>query len=959
MYTTRRRAVELLSGTSVLFFTQNTEAFTFNGGNVAAAPGAILTSIILTNTSGSTLAAGSVSQMKGFSFKKGDIPTGQWPKFQLTDGTVVPCTLLNSMATYWSDGSLKFVPGMVANPTPIGAGISVTVNVLNGGSLPVASSRSYNDAVNGITPQLQLDLLDSGWRSQLTGYVADLGGAISSPIKIVSYGNGACGGFWKVTANVAFGGTADGQLTCDFYIASLANLDGSFKGLRFALRPRLPYYDLNTHAKSFVTFSRLQFVDANSSTVLFDAFGDATNGWRFGSNRAFAFSIASPGTILTATSGYSTAFDGDYGYALRPSGGSLPTPLSANTTVFMGSGATSSTMRLSVTSSGISGSVSITSAGSGTFTPYPLLCYFAAPWLINQDTSMIWVKGAGSDTTDTPLRISLNLSGKNYFVSTGLIPHADTSIPAPTDCPSVQYWINCGQPMERSTNNGGSRKDIGPWTGFSAIQFHRQTAISDRCVRTISFIAGNLSFYMQNSTTLSGPVCNNGHWVSGTTYTQYSGMPTATPNFRWTASGGGAGSTSGFTDTTTATVNQNGFGLTDTQHLPEFNYYAYLVFGEPMHWDMLKDMAEAALYIQSAGGPSAASVSNIHWSPRGGNWRNTTYTSGTIYALGPTPSSQRGMAWALRNIVQCAAVSPAIDPETPSHTQYSIDRVRDAGRAIVALLAMMTTAGMTFALNNGLWFTQEGSDPWVDNWMMLGYMGSTLCYGISAMEDSNFATGLDNMMLYADSMVANEGGWHVGDGQTVMRISTAGGSQLITNVNQRGHQGVQISWVNSTTSPPNGKFTYVGPVSNSVAWKAQIDATIIFSFSGSSFTTATPTGFNTNQPYYIVNPVGTGGAGTTFDLSATSGGSGTPIPLTDAHSNASDSWYVTYGPNPPATGALSSMSPDGHNTLIAGVLSWANYLGHGPLTATLADLRFRDSSFPINYTSDPTWAIAP
>src|ERR1700731_201504 len=90
-----------------------------SAGYLARRPGSAVTSITIENTSASASPANSVTQLIGCPFRKGDIANGTWPQFQLADGTNVPCTILERLATNWVDGSLKFVPVMLSIPESI------------------------------------------------------------------------------------------------------------------------------------------------------------------------------------------------------------------------------------------------------------------------------------------------------------------------------------------------------------------------------------------------------------------------------------------------------------------------------------------------------------------------------------------------------------------------------------------------------------------------------------------------------------------------------------------------------------------------------------------------------------------------------------------------------------------------------------------------------------------------
>ncbi len=286
-----------------------------------------ITNITLENTSSGQLAAGTVTQLIGCPFKKGDVAKGCWPQFQLTDGTNVPSTILNKLATTWNDGSLKFVPVMLSIPNAVGGGSKITINILPGGQLPPPSPRKLSDLHQGISPRVEVDGLDN-----LNGtWTMRLEHGIHSRTKTMCYGNGSAGAVWKVRANARQAGADHGQLVCDFYVASLANPDGSLKGLRILGKVKLPYYD-TTQPMNWISFSRFQLCLDKLGTVVRDCFGN-----NFGASRAYNFTWAQ-GSTFDASHGYSTKNYGDYGYCTRlTTTGTLPTGLSTNTSYFTGS----------------------------------------------------------------------------------------------------------------------------------------------------------------------------------------------------------------------------------------------------------------------------------------------------------------------------------------------------------------------------------------------------------------------------------------------------------------------------------------------------------------------------------------------------------------------------------------------------------------------------------------------
>lgn len=109
----------------------------------ASPPSSLITTLTLSNASGSLQAANFVTPMFGHPFKKGDIAGASYPKFELTDGTAVPATIWGK--TTWSDGSWKFAEFMLRVPNSIAGSGTLTINVKTGGSAPAASARATSD----------------------------------------------------------------------------------------------------------------------------------------------------------------------------------------------------------------------------------------------------------------------------------------------------------------------------------------------------------------------------------------------------------------------------------------------------------------------------------------------------------------------------------------------------------------------------------------------------------------------------------------------------------------------------------------------------------------------------------------------------------------------------------------------------------------------------------------------
>lgn len=199
--------------------------------------GSLVTTLSLVNTSGSTQAANFVSPMLGMPFKQGDVPSGQYPQFQLTDNTPVPATVYSD--TSWPDSSKKFSGVLLRPPASIAGSGTLTINVKNGGSAPAASSRTLSDLT---AADIKVELTGV---TNLSGvWTASLNTAITDAEEIVVIGDGPAGKVWRIRGAFKQSGAAHGQLVCYHYVAALQNSAGGLLGLRYLGRIAQPWADV-------------------------------------------------------------------------------------------------------------------------------------------------------------------------------------------------------------------------------------------------------------------------------------------------------------------------------------------------------------------------------------------------------------------------------------------------------------------------------------------------------------------------------------------------------------------------------------------------------------------------------------------------------------------------------------------------------------------------------------------
>lgn len=922
MFCVSRRSVLASSAAAAALSTGSASAGTYLARRTGS--GSILTSITLVNTSTNATNPNSVTQLIGCPFRKGDISKGTWPQFQLNDGTAVPCTILERLAVSWSDGSLKFVPVMLSIPESVAGNGSMTVNILSGGQMPAPSPRKLSDFHHGIDPQVQVDGLDN-----LDGtWAMDLSQAIKARTKTVAYGNGAAGAVWKVRANAQQNGTSHGQLVCDFYIASLANPDGSLKGLRILGKLKLPYYDTSA-TMNWISFSRFQLCLNAQGTLIRDCFG--TN---FGSVRAYTFSWAS-GSTFNADSGYSIDNYGDKAYCTRLSTtGALPTGLSTDTSYFTG-GVTATTIGFATcATSPDSYLVSATDAGSGTqtATPYPYLAYFGSLFTAGPTGMWDFVQGSGSDSADTPLRFQMNQS---YWLATELLPPYDLTIVA-TNNSSTSYWPNCSEPVTRYLETTGDRDDLGILPAWYVRHFLTQAAVDEQVVRVVSLIGGHgFSIGLESSATLTYPCANNGSDNNGASY---KGMPAPNTSFTWAP---GAVQTVGFTDTTNPMVLLAGFSAQDTSHLAQFNYYPYLFTGEPWHLDMLLEHANNAVYQRwrvNGVADISETIYELSVNTNGGGCRNLQIGSNPWrygITIGCNGNSIRGDAWASGLLAAAAGIGPDRNPDCPSYKKYFSDMNTSTWNAAVDIIQALPP----FARKLGLWFVPYGYPVYTAEQWQMAYLGAAVAMAAKVTENTRALVALHALTNYFDYLVERFSGWAAGAYLTVIRTGNQSGSPLVTNDSRIAFVGPTINW------SAGGQFV----VSSYFNYTPQDGDSVIFadSFSGNGF--VTPAGFSKYKPYYMVNL-----SGDTFGLSSKRNGQAQS--LTDSYSGSAQFYIVST--NPPPTGSMCEIGdPASYNSEILGMLNYAVADGIAVGSGTISDLAYRNQQAGTNYSADPKWGM--
>ncbi len=201
--------------------------------------GGIVTTMRLTNPTGSTQAANFVSKMVGLPFAPGDMPAGDWPRLTLEDDTTCPATFWG--ATTWPDGSLKWVGCMARIPASVAATSSIDILVKQGGTLDTTPTRTTADLTAA-----DIKLVCQGTRALTGEWTASLNDGITTG-PVVLLGSGPAGSFWRIGSEFRDGSNAaHGQLYHHHFVTALTNSSGDLAGLRYLGRSMQHWGDVRT-----------------------------------------------------------------------------------------------------------------------------------------------------------------------------------------------------------------------------------------------------------------------------------------------------------------------------------------------------------------------------------------------------------------------------------------------------------------------------------------------------------------------------------------------------------------------------------------------------------------------------------------------------------------------------------------------------------------------------------------
>jgi hypothetical protein len=674
-------------------------------------PSGVIETVQLCSTSGSTVAANTPSPpMFPLEFKKGDVPAGQYPQLQATDGTPWGATFIN--VRHWSDGSMK-IAGVLPGPFPKAIPTScVTANVLNGGPIPEPSgltpTQLYSEQIalnaNGFAGAMGTALgLQGNWQAKLA--------SDANNIEVANYGDVGGGRVYRILTHLQQGGTPHGQLEVYWYVQQLLNATGGLAGYRVLPRLTQPWYNQDVPAKDRRVFSTINIQYGAEPTTITPPFQYTPIDFAASSWTGSAFQVTVSGSM---DSWRNNSQLGVPGYLTTT--GTLPTGTQANY-LYCAQADGFDSVTIHIGRCGyFDPIVGPTDAGTGTHTfhPAPALNHFGSLFGATTDGKYTYVQGSGTAAVDAPIQIK---GDPAYDETTGLYPPWNVALTPEDSNLALPPFQTAGAGFTLMSmgvlptvigggGGGGGENDNlgGPRLGYCAKWFWNRAPIDELYVRTLGLYSGLFGNAVRDVAT-RGPV------HVGDPAKSYTGMPASlATTFQW-----GSDGQTGFTAPA-----RGGpvfwFNVTDTSHMPDLAGCAYLATGEPQYLDLQMEWADQGIFDQT---PSPLQ-------------RNPVISGTTYYGITDYGSGQgiRLMAWALRPMVDAASWWPDVDPAGTQIGTYLHDQER-ATTAFPQLYMASLPSG--WQKTNCYWITGGVPvAPWHRN-----YMNYVMALAYNADEDAN------------------------------------------------------------------------------------------------------------------------------------------------------------------------------------------------------------------------------
>jgi hypothetical protein len=634
--------------------------------------------LTITNLSGSTLATNFVTDIFGLAFKKGDIPSGSYPRIELSDGTLCPATFSNFST--WSDGSLKNGYGFCRVPESLAGSGTKTLNIKNNGTAPSASGFTTANINASASRDFKVTL--TGVENLSGAFTSALNQGITDNDKIYKDCDGDAGAIWVVEEECS----AHSHLLARHYIrvgkdASAAVYDWLWCPLVF--QPKM-----NTATPLRRAFQMAVFDGASEFSTGYHGSGTVTYAGTASRLNWTAHGMAS-----------------GEGFTVSNSGGALPAGLTAGT-VYFASVITANQIEVwSKPMLGENGSgalVAFSTSGSGTHTGQRVTALDLHGGVYGMQTDGKWQWVAGSAAARPNLSI---LQSAAYQHSTKLFPPWDLTL-TPDATASINYAPNTAGDQRRFIGAGGGHPQIGLWPMWSIIQLMRRDTTSERVARVNGLVSAHLNIWVYDETTRQFPVYNN---------KSYSGLPASSLTVRYNGNG------ENISGMNWPPSQWDLFSQYDTSHNCSAPTHQFLVFGGPVYRDIVASMA-------------GMSTLGRYTDP--GEGRQITVGPTTYYANALFfPSLPRVDAWSFRDQVG-SFLLPDAHPDGTASTAHLQDMATGTADCYVAY---RNTKSAQYR-SSGIYESATRADGQGSPWAYPGYFGWALAWGAGISEDADITT---------------------------------------------------------------------------------------------------------------------------------------------------------------------------------------------------------------------------
>jgi hypothetical protein len=900
----------------------------------------VLTTLSIQNTSGSTQAANYLTPMFGHPFKKGDVPTGSAPQFQISAVNQPYCW---GGQTYWSDGSLKFAAFILRPTASIAGSGTASVNILNGGTAPSTSARTLAEvyAQNVVATLNPISALtDAQYGTNLSGaWTGTLAAANQHGSPQVVMDGAACK-MWKVMNDFMQSGSAHGQLELNSYILALTDSSGALGGYRYLPSIEQPWMNAIAGSHTSTAINWRAFDPSNLPSFAVNGGSPTTLVWPF---TAQTFTVSGGVATTTGANGYWTGSQNTSatgpGINILPvyvtnSGGALPTGLVNNRVYYIAADGNSNTITFYTNSAGGTGAgITLSTNGTGTQTvhPLPVVNPYQHLFMATDQGKYNYFQGTGSIAADSTTRIAFNNS---YWNKTKVIPAYDL-----TQTISDTAWSGAWpkwHPVSLGVftyddNSGGDRPELSmiPRQG-NLDHYYNQDAASELMMRTNGYVGSLLCLAFRDWAT--GEIQN----LDASSHTGMPASTAATMSFftspaGWTTAGVDYPVT--FNGGSASNYGEMGYGGT-FDHLPDFDFYPYLATGEPQFLDLLNEEADGLLMTQ-------------------GSFRNPTLTTARtgIIVAQVYGGEVRGVAWGDREVQYAAGIQPAAAAEAPywttiaaSNNQFLADEANPSFNA--------WGSSTTFFTTNGLWNVKNtvGTYTLTQAWQ-LAYFNSVNAFAAQLNEDANALAFAQYTGTYLNWINSTFGGWemygyenHSAEDGTGALITSAGQFGVVcSNASGGGGACINFTW-NSANSP---KFQIASPQFGYTPGNG--DVVVIDSAAGSK-----PSALSYNTPYYM-RDVALSGSNYNFNVAASLVGSA--ITITDSGSMSTLRTFVApASANQPA--ASSGNNSGGYTIIAREVMAQINIMsvaGVTGLSSVMTDAVTRNANNSSTFI--PEWGF--